>query len=328
MKQIYFSATLLLTLFISSISYSQQQLPNNDFENWTTYTVGVDDPPSETQDAIPYEVDSLLGGIWGSGNTLIDTLDEVGIDLFLKDTSYSYSGSHAALLRTQMIGPLPATGTLWTGFIGKLFDLNAPLFGAKTGIPFTDTPSNLKGYYDYKSVNGDSCRVECYMTKWNTSSNKRDTIGWGEFWTDQTSGGFEAFDVPMLYAYANPDPDTLITVFLSSYGGVDFRGQEGSTFIVDSVYFEYDPITVSSPEYTHELDVSVYANNREVIINAPEILKNASVDIYDVHGKLILSRKKENFKNKRILLDISPQYVIVKIATSKYQTNRKLFIKP
>lgn len=329
MKQLYTSIALIFTLSISIQNFGQQQLPNMDFENWTTYTVGVDNPPNEFQDAIPYDIDSLTGGVWGSGNTLIDTLDDATIDLFLKDTSYSYSGNHAALLRTQMIGPLPATGTLWTGFIGKLFDLNGQLFGAKTGIDFTDTPSNYKGYFDYKSVNGDSCRIECHMTKWNTSTNKRDTVGTGEFWTDQTTSGFQPFDVEIVYNSPSPQVDTVILVMLSSYGGVEFRGVEGSTLIIDSTFFAYDPITVSNEELnTLEANIGIYSNNSSVYLNAEKSLQNLKLEIFDINGRLLFSKHFDQFKNERIDLNVSQQYVIVNVSNQQTQFNQKLFIKP
>lgn len=324
MNKLYFS---LLTLIITFVGVSQQQLVNSDFENWTTVTVGVDDPPNEFQDAIQIQLDSLEGGIWGSGNTLIDTLDDVYLLPFLQDTTYSHSGNKAVLLRTQMIGPLPATGTLWTGYIGKAFDLGTPLFGAKTGTPFTGTPSNFKGYIDYKSVQGDSCQIACYLTKWNGVSGKRDTVGGGIYWTDQTTNAFIEFDVPIFYNTLSPSVDSIIVLMLSSYGGVEFRGKEGSTLIVDSIYMEYGAIALDVEDLEETVDVKIYSKNGNIIIDAEDILRNAKVEVYDITGKLLYNKKYSALRNETINID-REQIIIVKIDNGKHKINRKIFVKP
>lgn len=314
-------------LLLAFLTKAQEQLPNMDFEDWEKVKIGVDDPPNEFQNEFEIKVDSLKGGVWGSGNILLDTLDDIYNRPFMKDTTYSYSGNKAVLLRTQMIGPLPATGTLWTGSIGRTFDFQKKLFGAKTGVPFSSTPSNFKGFYDYLSVQGDTCLIACYLTKWNGVREKRDTVGFGSFTTDQTTEGFKAFDVPIFYKNISPSVDSVIIIMLSSYGGIHLRGKEGSTLIVDSTFFDYGAIALDVEENEDPFDVDVYAKNGNIKIDAHSEVRNAKVEVFDITGKMIYSKKYSVLKSE--IIDINrEQILIVKIDNGKNKLNKKIFVKP
>lgn len=319
----------IFTLFlVASVSWGQEQLPNMDFEDWVKVNVGVDDPPNEFKNEYTVKVDSLQGGVWGSGNILLDTLDDLYNKPFMKDTTYSYSGNKAVLLRTQMIGPLPATGTLWTGYIGKAFHFEKPLFGAKTGVPFSSTPSNFRGYYDYLSIQGDTCYIACFMTKWNGVRGKRDTVGYGTFLNSQTTKGYQPFDVPIYYNSITPSVDSVILIMLSSYGGIELRGREGSTLIVDSTFFDYGALALDVEEEIEDpFDVEIFSASGNIKIRAHSEVRNAKVEVFDITGKMIYSKKYSVLKNETI--DINrEQILIVKIDDGKHKLNRKIFVKP
>lgn len=321
-----FSLLLPFTLILFA-AHAQEQLPNMDFENWEEIEVGVDDPPNEFKNEFQVKVDSIGGGVWGSANTLLDTLDDIYIQPFMKDTAYSYSGNKAVLLRTQMIGPIPATGTLWTGSIGKAFDISKNLFGAKTGVSFQSTPSNFKGYYDYKSVQGDTCIISCYLTNWNEVTNERDTVGHGKFMSNETTEGFKQFDIPIFYNSMSPSVDSVTIIMLSSFGGTQFRGRAGSTLIVDNTSFDYAALAYNVNNPIAPFDVDITSSSGKINIKTDHPIRNAKVEIYEMNGKKVHSENFSVLKEESININ-SNQLLIVKIENGKYKVNRKVVARP
>ncbi|MEZ4936387.1 MAG: PCMD domain-containing protein [Crocinitomicaceae bacterium] len=291
---------LLFALAAFSANVFSQTITNNDFENWTVHL----DPGGSG-----VVVDSLTGGIWESGNPLIVVFPALSPGMpkgFMYDTTASYSGNHSVAMRTGLLNGLMATGNLFTGVIDAsvaginqvINELN-PLAPATTGVPSTDRPEHLRGFFkyypgaDYIYLNfntqvqdtiiggGDTCRIGVIVHKWNATLSKRDTIGLGEFSTDQLVSTWTPFDASVQY-YSTDTPDSISIVFLSSYGGIRFGGAFGSLLMVDSIYFYNSPLGINDISIDPK---NVYAFQDNIVWNS--LPSNCTLTLYSLSGERI-----------------------------------------
>lgn len=327
---------LLFAFTAFAFGLNAQTIPNNDFENWTTH-----DDPANTG----VVMDSLESGVWESGNPLILVLPALESGMpkgFMYDTSFAYSGNHAAAMRTGLLNGLMATGNLFMGVIDASIDgINAvinegnPLAPATTGVPSTAMPSILKGYYyyepgaDYIFPNyqtqtldtivggGDTCRIICMVHKWNVGLNQRDTIGFGEFSTSSTSTGYAPFELELDY-YNSNTPDSLSVMMLSSYGGLAFSGAYGSLLIVDSLSFEGDYLSVTKSELENFV---MYSNENGIVFD--NFSMNDEYFIFDLTGRTIANGKLNKGYNE-VVFDYSGIVVVSVQRGNQNVINRKI----
>jgi hypothetical protein len=268
MKNIY----LFIAFCISGYSYGQQLL-NSDFENWTNH-------PGSGGYTSYDEADN-----WASGNAATNI--SPGLTPPTTKTTDAQSGSYAAKLTTQSIFGQIAAGNLFTG----KFQLNLtnPVKSAQMGIPYVAKPTAFNVYYKYTSVNGDSCAIYALLTKYNSVTKTRDTVGIGEFKTHVTVSSYTLLHVPITYKNAET-PDSIAMVFTSSADGGNFRGQVGSSLTVDNLSLEFSALNtttalnaVSAVLYPNPAQSSVYLSN------APS--ESGTVYFYNAFGTLVESQK-------------------------------------
>ena len=202
------------------------QLPNFDFEEWGN-------PESSGG-----KFEEPCGGIWATGNggsALTGTI------ITQKDTD-AQNGTYAAKLVTKRtFGNILAAGSIFTG----RFELNLsePIKSAILGIPFTEKPKSMDGYYKYTSVNADSAQIMVLLTKYNSVDKNRDTVGYGLFVEYNTITAYTAYSALIDYNYSASAsiPDTVVVSYTSSKGASEkeFKGEVGSTLFVDNGKFIY-----------------------------------------------------------------------------------------
>ncbi|MCD4794257.1 MAG: PCMD domain-containing protein [Bacteroidales bacterium] len=200
--------SLILILLVSAGIYSQSQIPNGNFENW-----------SDEYHAVGWN--SINYGFPLNIHSAVRTTD-------------SYQGSFAANLTTEStaLGIVPGLITL-----GEIDIENLTITG---GIPFTDVPAGLSCYFKYSPVAGDTMYFAALLTKWNDVNQETDTIGFTAFFTDQAYNNYTYVAVPFEYISWGI-PDTLNVVLISS----GFSGNAGSSLTADEITLEYG--TVISP---------------------------------------------------------------------------------
>ncbi|MFH1160699.1 MAG: PCMD domain-containing protein [bacterium] len=279
---------LFLTGCLIQIGFSQSVLPNGDFENW--YHEGTA-PNNYMQpgDSIPFG--QLNTNFWQTLNELASLPFPIGpgpITVFRTDERYS--GLWAAKLVSDHFYVPPTDifipGMLGTTKLDMLYStirLGKPCPGCK--------PLNLRGYYMFQPVNGDSCTALLAVTKWNSTTNFRDTIGYGRIDFKDTVSTYTAFDVPIVY-YNNFVPDTM-TILLVSSGGFSVSdlqggtGQIGSTMWVDDVTVDY-PAGITQV-LMPEVGVKIYPNPATETIQfaLSHELDNGRIEIFSTEGKFI-----------------------------------------
>ena len=310
---------LALSVFVSAATIAQTQISNSNFESIFTAT-------GMNSNSIAISYDSLTGG-WISGNRI---KRDIAIDdgtteyQFMQDTNYTWNASsnHALVLRSFMIGPILATGNVGTGTY--LYNSSNPFNSVMFGTPFADRPISMIGYYQYKSVSGDTCLIEVTLTKWNAGTMQRDTIAHGALYDNQTSTSYNQFSIPFTYGSA-ATPDTCSIVCLSSaYGypsdpSIAPRGQVGSTLIIDDFKMIYDQ---SGIKESSELKGNVFASGNNVVVDLQEQPIDATIQLIDLSGKEIYKSSLKDMHNEISIKNKG--LVIVRIQSSKGTIEQKL----
>ncbi len=207
--------TILASLCLGGFT---QDIPNNDFENWTGNN--------------PDEWDTSNKEIMGTQFTAVEPLD-----------TDVYSGDFAAGLTTvteniTYYGEFPLAGVITLGdIIIDEIQMSATIEG---GIPFTDRPDLLKGYYKTSPGVNDSASIMIGLSKWNTSTLERDTIGEGYIYFTEEVNTWTEFEVPIEWT-STEDPDSM-NIIVSSSCLIDINTfVEGSFIAVDSLWLEDIP---------------------------------------------------------------------------------------
>ena len=259
-----------LLFFLSFSGYCQTLIPESGFENWTQ--TGTYEEPT--------------GNWW----TSLNALKSLGGPVTLSKTTDIHSGNYAAKLETKQWGTLIIPGLLVSG----RFVTAAPFI--LQGKPFTDKPIKFKGYYKYISVNNDSAALFAMITKYNSSTLKRDTIAFAQKAILTTTNTYTPFEINFVYSLSTT-PDSIDIVFSSSAAGANFAGQVGSTLFIDDIMLEYSTGIVESltPEAAITLFPSPSKVNIDVKINTSHQYPLHYL-IYSFDGKLAATGNIENNK--------------------------------
>ncbi|MFN5183203.1 MAG: T9SS type A sorting domain-containing protein [Bacteroidota bacterium] len=262
---------LLTTVLTSAvIVVSAQQLPNSGFENWTS-----GNPTG-----------------WGSADDMLSSTGLISGTTLETQVSPGNSGSSACELKTQtvtllLVGSFDVPGIVNSGPLTLDLASGAPSFGR---IPYTAMPSGYSFYYKYAPVNGDTAATICYFTKWNSSTNSRDTVGGGGTLINGTTSGFTMLTVPITWA-GTTAPDSVQMFFLSSAGAAP---QINTSLIIDDINMIV-PIGMNEQV---SVPFSVFPNPATDHVNIVCKDNRASkVEVYDFTGKRVAF---DNFVDSKV----------------------------
>lgn len=210
-KQLPGIAFTLILVFQTVFLWGQAQVPNGDFESW----------PPANNDNPEY---------WDSPNGLTS-----GFPFFLttvEKTSDSHTGNWAASVTTGTILGQTLPGVLSLGILD--IDIENIENTEFIGLPFTDRPTALEGYFKYNTPGTDLGLIAVLLTKYNEVTANSDSIAFGikEF-TSQTD--YTHFAANMQYLSIE-EPDSINIVILSSASPTLVPG---SQLIIDDLSFDY-----------------------------------------------------------------------------------------
>jgi len=227
MKKYPFLIFLALSSFL--LTNAQNPIPDGDFENWTANPIsGFEEPAS---------------GWWAT----LNPLSSLGGPVTVEKSADAHSGSFSAILTTKQYGTLLLPGIMLSGD----FDVLGAAF--TRGQPYTDRPTNFKGWYKYAPASGDSAAIAIQLMKWNAATQQRDTIGEVGLVIYQTVSNWTQFDMSIDY-FSQDQPDSMVVVATSSAGADQFLGQIGSQLWIDD--FSVDFATSIADELP-ELDITL-----------------------------------------------------------------------
>lgn len=263
---------VFLTGFLACIFcsvYAQDTLPNLDLEAWATSNSGRYEEPDYP---------------WKTANPAVDFDLTATIDPVEKVTN-AYSGDYAAKMESATIFFTFTAGALWTGD----FELNIadPASSAKFGVPYEGTPSNLRFYYQYYPINGDSMGVYTILRKWNPTTNQQDTIAYAEVRSTETVDEYTFFDLELDYYIPDTQPDSIEIAFTSSAAGFEYMGQPGSQLFVDEITLVL-PVGITEV-LTQEVKITTIPNpaTDHLRFELDKALPDSQLLIYDAMGRQI-----------------------------------------
>ncbi len=201
----------LFCLFSMTV-YGQSDIPNGNFESWPP---GNHDNPEH----------------WDSPNETTQ-----GFPFFLttvEKTTDSHSGEYAAQLTSGTILGEVIPGLLTLGEL--ILDEQNPEESEFVGIPFSDRPATLEGYYKYFPQGEDFGAIGILLSRYNDELNAKDTIAYGVFQFNLQEDEFAAFSTFLNYQ-SFVTPDSMNVVILSS---ASQEMQSGSRLIIDELSLDY-----------------------------------------------------------------------------------------
>jgi hypothetical protein len=266
--------TAVFLIGLNFFSYAQLILPNGDFESWTHNAKwGYDEP---------------TGGFFSTLNKLDTIPTPPGVTVFKCDTAHA--GSYSAKCVTQKIEIM---NILIPGVIGTI-KINWATNAAILGLPYkwSVLPQRFQGYYQAYPLNGDSTGAILLLSKWNTSTKKRDTLAYNRLIFHGIISSWTKFDTAVVYRDNTVMPDS-ITLLLLSCGGYNASNMFGSVGQVGSVAL-FDDVTLTGlPPYgiaeTHHnsIDLSLSPNPSSEYINIKleQTYRDGVFEIYDTQGR-------------------------------------------
>jgi hypothetical protein len=301
-----------------------QSIPNGDLEKW-------DSLHSETTTAW-WRQPSFVGINWlGTLNSLVGlavTAGGPGPETVFRTTD-AYSGTYAAKLVTNhlLFGTttikIPGMlGTAVMDFVGVRALIGNPCPGCK--------PLHFKGFYKFEPAGDDSCAVVAVVSKWNSSTHKRDTISYGKMVEHSAVSTYTPFDIALTYSGIEV-PDTLSYLMVSSAGFnvINFmgsQGNDGSTMYVDEVSLEYPAGIVQS--LMPDVGVNVYPNpaSEKITVELSENVDNGRLEVYTIEGKSVGTYNMNEMKTTISVKSLSAGTYYFKLMERNHLLNTGTFI--
>lgn len=286
---------LILGLIVLPFIMEAQSVPNGDFENWTQSS-SYEDPTG-----------------WDSPNSVSSAL---GIITVTKESSIVQNGSYSARLQTKSIIGTPIPGLLTLGD----FNINVTTFEATItgGVPFTDKPEALHGYYQYEPVFNDEAFIAAILLKQNGSN--WDTIADGSFTSTSTLLTWTPFTATL--NYRSPEtPTHLNIIILSSDRNAP---QPNSTLYVDNLSLSY-PSNIED-EMSENLKIS-FSDGTLIISSDENLLAITEIEIISLEGKLLQKHQIENNSDRIISIPLMQTTAGVYLAGIQFSDGRRKSMK-
>lgn len=295
----------ILIFLLNSFIFAQG-LPNYDFEEWEM-TNGFNNPKS-----------------WSTSNYSVFSV--VSFNTVNKETNDVYSESSSVKLET--IGKVIDNETVKVAGLITLgtFEVNLGTREAvvKGGIAYNKQPTIFSGYYKYSTPGVDSCIMSIYLTKYNISLQKRDTVGQGIY----TSGEREEwtnFETIINY-FSSETPDSMNILILSSDTSLFV---EGSTLLIDKLYID-EPVSIKDYNQNDlESKIFIYPNPAKEFIYldiADNKLQNCSIKLIDLNGAILIESVLRSDKNKIDVSHLSPGMYFIQISDGLQKYSESIII--
>ena len=201
--------------------------------------------------------------VWGSANATTAPLGQPTVGPEYDFVAVPGEGKAALKLQTRSVLGKLAAGSLFNGEMGSIniWTMSASL---DWGIPFSDRPASLEGYYCYKpaTINIaqspyqgkkgelDNASIIVLLTDWDKPftvnppeslvdyDNDEKIIGLGKLTIDKSMENYEKFHLDIKYR-SDRTPKYVTIVLSSSALGDYFTGGVGSVFYLDEFKFLY-----------------------------------------------------------------------------------------
>jgi hypothetical protein len=273
MKKIY----TILTILISGLSLNAQVISgiaNGDFETWTN---------DNKADGWGGYIDAPVLGFLTTPTYIKETQNVHDLAASIQVVTTDFSATTFGLIAVR-------EGLAFTGAIAN--NAIQPLKYAGSAQP---QATNLA--FMYEPVNGDTAIVLSYFFKWNTSTNQRDTIGFGGVLLNQAIPSY--LDYTYNITWQSSDiPDSMVVLLASSAG---FAPQVNSKLYADNITFTFP--TGNKVSLNDVAGLNVFPNPVKSI--ATVVLNETSdysVSVMDINGRILFVN---SFNGNKTNVDLS-----------------------
>jgi len=260
--------------------YGQAELPNSNFENWTTADSGQD---------------SLVG--WSSSNS--DVVEQL---VSMEQSTDAFQGEYAVALFTT---PFGFTGASTIGMMANgnavFSTFNQVTYESGGGTPVSFQPTGLSGYYKFESSQpGDQGWAEVTLTRYNETLGERDTVSYGSL-NFPPEAEYAGFIIPLAELMPDTEPDSITVLFYSSNPATVETFYTNSTFLLDSLELWNDPTGFSFSDQT--INRRVYPNpaTDKLVVESDEAIDDLM--IFNSHGQFM--KRIDTVLNNRLKVDVS-----------------------
>lgn len=232
------------------------QVPNASFESWTnhgSYSTpdGWDNRNAQTASAATFTCQQGTPGT---------------------------DGNYYMRLISKKIGSSVVNGIAVSGRLDS--STGAPV----SGFPYTGRPASLTGKWQYMAFGNDQGYVSIGLTKWNTASNKRDTIGNTTYLLPDMVMGWADFSININYA-SQATPDSAMIVFSPSN---ELNATDNSYIFVDELKFSDFPTSIASANAIKQ-NIKAYPNPAKdhILLEFEPAGRKAIITLIDITGQVV-----------------------------------------
>lgn len=273
----------------ATISTRNKEVPNGDFEDWSTKSREV------------------LSSWFTTDDFLREILPDGSPVPFVTKSNKGRSGTKAIELQSHQFGTDIIPGMVIVG--DHFVDNEEPTF------PVSKRWKYLEGYYQYKPVQGDSAFFGAFFFKNGIA------IGGTQFAIDKEATSYTYFAKEISF-FSSVTPDSAV-VFIASANPDNPRGN-GSWLLVDDIQFSDQNSSVFNLDMNK---LSVYPNpfNNYLKIDGTDQMLGAEYRLLDLLGKPV----KSGVLTRNLIIDMSselPGVYVLQIA-GKHINTSKIVVK-
>lgn len=291
---------LLLTFALISASltsFSQTQITNGNFENWSKTPVCEMDSLDHFLSGVSFFYSNHLASgdieFCPDGVSTLKSTDKQSGDYALKLEALNYSGNYYYNFLS-----------LGTGIYSTEDDGG----WVSEGIPFTGRPTKLTGYYKFaKGTETDVLSIEVF----GANATNEDFLFHGKFIESSNQSTYKKFELILDYPTTDQtNPSVLYMLIVAGDEEIGYS-EPGMYALIDNLTFEYGTPT-STTNYSSSNTIYVFAANKTI---------NFSENVSDVHVVDMIGAEKINQSNTTKVLHAPLLNSGMYIVTYKYMDN-------
>ena len=291
--------SLLFFLLLAGLIVNAQ-IPNAGFESWTS--MGTYETPDH----------------WGNMNAATASSS---VFTTVKG-SPGASGNYYIKLTTKDAGGIITPGIIVSG------QLNTVTWKPVSGFAYSQRAEKLKGKYQFMGYNNDVATISAWLTKWNTTLNKRDTVATLSYNTEGMIHVWTDFAIPFVYRSVQ-NPDTAVIMISSS----SVSPKKNSFIWLDDLFLD-GLVTAVKPIEPFK-DVKVFPSPATTEVNLSFVSdKNFVTDLLlqDNVGKIISQVEVEVRNGTNLIktdlnsLNVAPGLYFLSLKTPSGTLSRKFVI--
>jgi hypothetical protein len=296
MKKIYSLSFILLSI----CSQVWAQIPNGDFELWNA--AGTD---------LTY---------WQSTNGL----SQLGNPQTVYRSTNTHSGTYACEINTKKIIAKPP-GVFIPDYSGSMFIGKQISVRSIPGFPYTERPANFNFWYQFNARNNDSATALILLTRWNTTDNKRDTVGISYGLMIDSVGVYTKKEMSINYFDTLVRPDTAIIYFSAA---TNYASKEGAKLLLDELSLTGG--TVGLPSAIKQENFVLYPNpcpKGAIHISVRTDIKMEQINLYNLNGALVYQLTEKLSHNQDIQLDLPNGMYVFELVYSNGIQRSKIIVE-